>query len=71
MQTEAQRRTTKKYHKEHLKRIPLSVQKDYYNEILLPAVKQSGETVSGYIKKAAAGRIAAEARESLLEGFKA
>lgn len=71
MQTEAQRRAMKKYHKEHLKRIPLNVQKDYYNNILLPAVKESGETVAGYIKKAVAGRIAAEAPESLQEGFKA
>lgn len=57
MQTEAQRRAMKKYHRSHFKRIPLNVQKTYYAEVLLPAVERSGETVAGFIKEAIRERI--------------
>ena len=40
-----------KYAKEKLKRIPLDVQKDKYEEIK-SAAERSGESVNGYIKKA-------------------
>ena len=40
-----------KYAKEKLKRIPLDVQKEKYEEISA-AASANGETVNGYIKKA-------------------
>lgn len=40
-----------KYKKAHIKRIPLDVQKEKYDEIKAAADK-AGETVNGYIKKA-------------------
>ena len=39
------------YAKEKLKRIPLNVQKEKYNEIKT-AASATGESVNGYIKKA-------------------
>lgn len=47
---------TNKYAKEHLKRIPLDVRKDKYEEIKA-AADSVGETVNGYIKKAVDDRI--------------
>ena len=49
--TDAQKRATAKYKKKKLKRIPLDVQKEKYEEIKTAAAA-SGETVNGYIKKA-------------------
>lgn len=40
-----------KYAKENLKRIPLDVQKEKYEEIATAATS-AGETVNGFIKKA-------------------
>ena len=48
-----------KYAKEHLKRIPLDVRKDKYEEIKA-AAEASGESVNGYIKKAIDDRLQAE-----------
>lgn len=45
-----------KYAKEKLKRIPLDVQKEKYEEIK-SAAERSGESVNGYIKKAIDDRI--------------
>lgn len=42
---------TNKYAKEHLKRIPLDVRKDKFEEIKA-AAGAVGETVNGYIKRA-------------------
>ena len=50
-QTEAQKRATAKYKEKALKRIPLDVQKEKYEEIK-SAAEKAGETVNGYIKKA-------------------
>lgn len=50
-----------KYAKQNLKRIPLDVQKEKYEEIKTAAAA-AGETVNGYIKKAVDDRID---RESL------
>lgn len=55
--TEAQKKASIKYQKKKLKRIPLDVQKSYYESVLLPAVQKSGESVNGFIKKAIADRI--------------
>lgn len=49
--TDAQKRATAKYKEKKLKRIPLDVQKEKYEEIKTAAAA-SGETVNGYIKKA-------------------
>lgn len=45
-----------KYAKAKLKRIPLDVQKEKYEQIKAAAVR-SGESVNGYIKKAIDERI--------------
>ena len=49
--TEKQKQTRYKYARENLKRIPLDVQKDKYEEIA-SAASAAGESVNGYIKKA-------------------
>ena len=46
-----------KYHKKAIKRIPLDVQKEYYENILKPCAKSQGETINGFIKKAINERI--------------
>lgn len=46
----------REYSKENLKRIPLDVQKDKYEEIKEASIK-AGETVNGYIKKAIDDRL--------------
>ena len=60
---EASKRATIKYQKEHLKRIPLSVPKDYYENRLKPAAENAGESVNGYIKKSIDMRINSEAQD--------
>ena len=49
--TEAQKRSTLKYAKAKLKRIPLDVQLPFYDEIKAHA-DACGESVNGYIKQA-------------------
>ena len=49
--TEQRKESMYKYAKENLKRIPLDVQKEKYEEIKAAATA-SGETINGYIKKA-------------------
>lgn len=51
MTTEAQKRATAKYKEKNLKRIPLDVQKEKYEEIKA-AADHAGKTVNGYIKEA-------------------
>ena len=41
-----------KYRKEHMKRVGLDFAIPYFEEVLLPAVKRSGMTISGFIKTA-------------------
>ena len=53
---EAQKKATLKYAKENLKRIPLDVQKEEYDEIKAAAVA-AGESVNGYIKTAVRHRM--------------
>lgn len=50
------------YAKAKLKRIPLDVQKEKYEEIKMAAVR-SGESVNGYIKKAIDERMERDAEE--------
>lgn len=49
--SEKQKQTRYKYARENLKRIPLDVQKEKYEEIA-SAASAAGESVNGYIKKA-------------------
>lgn len=49
--SEAQKKASIEYAKRSLKRIPLDVQKQKYEEIK-SAATQAGETVNGYIKRA-------------------
>lgn len=49
--TEAQKQARYNYARKSLKRIPLDVQKEKYEEIKAAAEK-AGESVNGYIKKA-------------------
>ena len=49
--TEKRKESMYKYAKENLKRIPLDVQKDKYEEIKAHAEKQN-ESVNGFIKRA-------------------
>ena len=49
--TDAQKRATAKYKEKNLKRIPLDVQKEKYEEIKTAATN-ANKTVNGYIKEA-------------------
>ena len=54
--TESQKQARYNYAKKSLKRIPLDVQKEKYEEIKT-AASAAGESVNGYIKKAVDQRI--------------
>ena len=54
--TDAQKQARYNYARKNLKRIPLDVQKDKYEQIKAAAVR-NGESVNGYIKKAIDERI--------------
>ena len=54
--TDAQKQARYNYARKNLKRIPLDVQKEKYEQIQAAAVR-NGESVNGYIKKAIDERI--------------
>ena len=54
--TDAQKQARYNYAQKNLKRIPLDVQKEKYEQIKAAAVR-NGESVNGYIKKAIDERI--------------
>ena len=54
--TDAQKQAIYNYARKNLKRIPLDVQKEKYEQIKAAAVR-NGESVNGYIKKAIDERI--------------
>ncbi len=54
--TEGQKQSMYNYAKKNLKRIPLDVTKEKYDEIKT-AADYAGESVNGYIKKAIDGRM--------------
>lgn len=58
--SEAQKKANTKYKERNIKRIPLDVQKEKYEEIKT-AADTAGETVNGYIKKAIDERMEREA----------
>ena len=49
--TEAQKRANTKYRKDNIKRIPLDVQIEKYEQIQ-KAAAEAGESINGYIKRA-------------------
>lgn len=57
--TDQRKESMYKYAKENLKRIPLDVQKEKYEEIKA-AADAAGEKVNGYIKRAIDERMARE-----------
>lgn len=46
-----------RYNERHIKRIPLDVQKEYYDQVLKPAAEAAGLPVNTYIKEAVAEKI--------------
>jgi len=60
--TESQKQAHYRYEKKAIKRIPLDVQKEKYEEIKA-AAEAAGETVNGYIKAAIDQRIERDARK--------
>ena len=60
--SESQKQARYNYAKKSLKRIPLDVQKEKYEEIKTAATSV-GESVNGYIKKAADQRMERESNE--------
>ena len=63
MSTEAQKKASIKWQAANMKRVPFDVRKDYYEEVLKPAVKEAGMTVGAFIKAAIEEKIA---RDGLL-----
>lgn len=57
--TDSQKKANAKYREKSIKRIPLDVQKEKYEEIKA-AADRAGESVNGYIKKAVNQRIERE-----------
>lgn len=57
--TEKQKQSRYKYARENLKRIPLDVQKDYYEQIKAAAEK-AGQPINAYIKQAIEERMERE-----------
>ena len=60
--TEGQKQSMYNYAKKNLKRIPLDVQKEKYEEIKTAATA-AGESVNGFIKKAVDQRMEREVSE--------
>ena len=58
--SEAHKKANIKWQAANMKRVPLDVRKEYYNDVLKPAADRAGETVGGYIKKAIEQRIERE-----------
>lgn len=50
--TESQKKATIKYAKEKLKRIPLDVKKEYYEEVIESEAKKRGMSVRAFILQA-------------------
>lgn len=57
--SEAQKKANAKYKNKNIKRIPLDVQKEKYEEIKA-AAEQANESVNGYIKKSIDERLEKE-----------
>lgn len=55
--TDAQKRASIKYAAANYKRVPLDLNKDYYENILKPAATAAGLAVNAFIKEAIAEKI--------------
>lgn len=55
------------YKREHYKRIPVEVDKDFYAEALAPAAKEKGMGVATYIKEAIKEKIERESKSKRKE----
>lgn len=64
--SESQKQARYNYAKAKLKRIPLDVQKEKYEEIKI-AADRSGESVNGYIKKAIDERMERDSNDQTQE----
>lgn len=58
--TDAKNKAHYRYAEKHLKRVPLDLQKDFFEQGLKPAAERAGETINGYIKKAIIERMRRE-----------
>jgi predicted HicB family RNase H-like nuclease len=61
--SESQKKANTKYREKSIKRIPLDVQKEKYEEIKTSATA-AGESVNGYIKKAIDQRMERDSKDS-------
>lgn len=59
--SDARTRASLKYAKGHIKRVPLDMQKEYYEEVLKPAASAAGLPVNSFIKMAIAEKIERQA----------
>ena len=57
----------KKYNDKCIKRVPLDMQREYYDTILKPAAVAAGMGVNTYIKEAIAEKIARQGSETKQE----
>ena len=61
--TPAANKSQYKYNEKHLKRIPLDVQKDYYETVLKPAAESAGIGINTYIKQAITEKIERDTKQ--------
>lgn len=61
--TAAANQSQYKYNAKNIKRIPLDVQKEYYETVLKPAADSAGIGVNTYIKNAIAEKIERDNRQ--------
>lgn len=52
----------KRYNEKNIKRIPLDIQKSYYETVLKPAAESAGLAINTYIKNAIAEKIERESK---------
>lgn len=50
------------YKKEHYKRVPFEISKDYYTDVLFPAAQRKGMSVNSFIKEAIAEKVERESK---------
>ena len=67
--SESQKKANTKYREKSIKRIPLDVQKEKYEEIKTSATA-AGESVNGYIKKAIDQRMERDSKDSQFQIFR-
>lgn len=48
----AHMKATAKYKKAHIRRLSFEVQNEYFDEVLKPAIDETGMSINGFIKEA-------------------